>query len=271
MKNLKDELTHGNVIIGTFSLFSHPSVIEIIGNVGFDAVVIDTEHAGGSPYGLNLEELIRAAYAADIAPLVRTTENRSGMILKALDAGAQGIFVPHVCTKEDAAAAVAHCRYPPLGTRSAAPVVRAAKHGLTEWNEYVAKSNADTLVMVMVEDEEAVENIDEILSVSGIDGVFIGPWDLATDLGVARYGSLDESVEKLCQKIIDACRERNLFVGSHGWDAESVQAWVDKGCQLVIASTDVSAFVDSMQTLKKLMDDMRLPPRGGVGRHPRSA
>src|SRR5262245_37738773 len=127
MRILKEQIAAGEVVVGMFALLSSAPVVEIIGEGGFDAVLIDTEHAPGSAYGADLEGLVRAADAVGMASLVRTTENTHGMILKALDAGAQGVLVPHVRTAEEARRAVGAARYPPLGSRSAAPIVRAAR------------------------------------------------------------------------------------------------------------------------------------------------
>ena len=248
-----------------FALLSHPGIVEIIGYAGFDIVVIDTEHAPGSPYGPDLETLIRAADASNVPAWVRVTENQPGMILKALDAGASGVVVPHVRTREEAMRAVAACRYPPLGTRSAAPVVRSAHHGLLSWDTYLERENDEKLVLVMIEDQEAVDHLEDVLSADGIDGVFIGTWDLAVDLGVAGYGAVNEKVLALCEKIFAACQKRDLFIVSHGWDVESVEFWINRGCNVAVFSTDVSVFVNAVRTVKSQLDAITVPSQRARG------
>ena len=147
MKNLRAMMKDGKACIGIFAVTASPAMVEAIGYSGLDFVIIDCEHAALSSWGTDLEECVRAAYAADITPLVRVTENDKGMILKALNFGAKGVIAPHVNTREDAEKLVRSARFAPEGRRSAAPPVRAAKYGFTPFPEFRKQQNEENLVI----------------------------------------------------------------------------------------------------------------------------
>ena len=182
---LKSALAEGNVVCGIAVMSRSPIMVEILGYSGFDFCFIDTEH---TPIGsdLTLEHLMRAAEASGIVPLVRVKENREHYIRNALEAGAQGVVIPHVATGEDAERAVSYARFPLRGIRGADPTVRSARYrcGEFNWEEFIRQSNEEAMVIPLLEDKEFLANLDEILSVEGIDAVCFGPTDYALSLGL---------------------------------------------------------------------------------------
>lgn len=140
MKDLKVALRRGERIIGTFCVSNSPSIVEIIGYAGFDFVIIDCQHSATNPYGSELENMVRAAYAADITPIVRVTRNDEAQILKALDFRAKGLIVPQVGSKGEVEQLVSATHYPPMGHRSSTPVIAATKYGFRPWAGYTAQS-----------------------------------------------------------------------------------------------------------------------------------
>lgn len=262
MKNLKQSLKNGEILTGMFCLMNDPSVIEIMGYVGFDFVIVDTEEAGLDAYGTELEACIRAAYAGGVAPLVRPVENRPGAILKALNFGAKGVTVPHVSTRAGAEAVAAACRYPPEGMRSAVPVNRASRYGVTDWDTYRKQANEETLAFIMIEEVpggtrerfKPVEPPEEILSAPGLDGVLPGGWDIATDLGIARYGEPAPETQQWMERIIRAARDRGLFVMTHCWSTEVAQKYVDLGAQMILMSLDITMILNSSRSIKEAVD-----------------
>lgn len=156
-----------------------PAEVELAGHTGFDAVILDTEH--GTADGL--EQHLRAADAAAIPALVRVPSADPGPILRALDAGAAGIVVAHVTGPAVARAAVAAAHYPPRGRRGLALTTRAGRYGVAAMRDHLARSLEETLVIVQIEDAEAVDRAPEILGVEAIDGVLIGATDLSVSLG----------------------------------------------------------------------------------------
>ncbi len=183
--SLKQSLAAGRVVCGMAVMSRSPIMVEILGYSGFDFCFIDTEHV---PIGsdLTLEHLIRAAEASGILPVVRVKENREHYIRNALEAGAQGVVVPHVATREDAERAVSYARFPLRGIRGADPTVRSARYrsGEFNWEEFIRQSNEEAMVIPLLEDKEFLANLDEILSVEGLDAVCFGPTDYALSLGL---------------------------------------------------------------------------------------
>lgn len=176
MKNLlKEKLSKGKSVVGCFVGLAHPDVTEVISRMGFDWILIDGEH---SPMGLEtMQMLLQAMNGSDCTPIVRPAWNDPVLIKRILDIGAHGVMVPWVNNKEEAEAAVKACKYPPVGTRGFGPR-RASRND----PDYKKTANDEIMVTVQVETQEAVDNIEEILSVDGIDACFIGPWDLSSNM-----------------------------------------------------------------------------------------
>ena len=262
MKNLKQALKDGEILTGMFCLMNDPSIMEVMGYAGFDFVIVDCEEAGLDVYGTETEACIRACHAADIAPMVRPIEARPAPILKALNFGAQGIFAPHVATKEAAEVVGRACRYPPYGTRSSVPIPRAAKYGFTPWETYRDQANEDSLAFVMIEEVpggtrekyKKVEPPEAILEAESIDGVLPGGWDIATDLGIARYGTPADETQKWMERIIRAARDRGLFVAAHAWNNEIGQKYIDMGAQMILLSLDITMMLSGATDLKRTIE-----------------
>ncbi len=168
-------------LLGMFSGFCSPAVIELAGYAGFDFVIIDNEHG---PAGFETtEHQIRAAKCANIAPLVRVSGANAQEILRTLDLGASGIQVPQVNTAEMMEYVVQSAKYPPFGNRGVAFSTRAAGWGVFGGPAYLKSANVETVVVTHVETGEAVKNLDAMLKVKGIDCMFIGPNDLSVSMG----------------------------------------------------------------------------------------
>ena len=249
MKDLRKMLKEKEPAIGPFMVTASPALTEAIGYAGFDFVIICCEHGALSPFGTELEECIRAAYAADITPLVRVTENDKGMVLKALNLGGKGVIVPHINTKEDAEKLVRAARYATVGRRSAAPPVRAAKYGVVPFPTFWRQQNEQTLIIPLLEEKEAVqENLLEILEVKGIDVVFFGPFDLSMTLGLD--GVCDHPVIwDILAKTVKLCSEKGIPVMNLAWDVPSAKKSIELGCQMVALDVDMVIFKRGLQEL----------------------
>jgi len=181
---VKRILREGGLALGTHvGGIADPQIVELIGLAGFDAAFIDMEH---TTYDLHDVQLaVMAAERVGITPIVRTPGFDPAFILRLLDMGVQGIQVPHVSSAETARAAVKAVRYPPLGERGMAAGSRAADYGRIPLVEHMAQSNREILLACMIEDMEAVERIDEIAAIEGVDLLAVGPSDLSRSLGVS--------------------------------------------------------------------------------------
>ncbi|HEV2138318.1 MAG TPA: aldolase/citrate lyase family protein [Nitrososphaerales archaeon] len=264
MKNLIEAAKRGEPLIGTVIVSSSPANVEISGYLGYDFVFIDTEHAPVSPVGSELENLIRSAYAADIAPVVRVVNNDRSQVRKALDFGAKGIICPFVNTKEDAQKWVGECLFPPLGTRGGAPVVRATKYGAVSWSEYVKRANAETIVCGIIERKQGLQNMDEICSVKGLNAILCGPFDLAMELNILMKGDqavsetlqmlTDPTVLKHVDTMIATAKRHGLVVGNIAWSAANAADMIKRGCNFVAVTGDNNMFIE---IAKKYLDDFR--------------
>ncbi len=179
---MKRKLLAGQPAFGVSVMIPSPHIVEIVGKLGFDWVLIDCEH--GSISIESAELMAMAAEAAGATPIARPPMNSFEAIGQLMDRGMMGVQVPHVNTAADAQRAVEAVKYHPVGNRSLAAGVRSSSygHGMS-MSEYTEMSNAETLVCVQIEDAEAVDNVDEIVEVEGVDVFFVGPSDLSQSLG----------------------------------------------------------------------------------------
>ncbi|XP_051149585.1 uncharacterized protein LOC127264184 [Andrographis paniculata] len=178
--SLKSRLQNGETLYGIFLLSFSPTIAEISGFAGYDFAVVDMEHGhGGISDAL---PCLRALAATNTAAILRLPESSAAWAKKALDIGPQGIMFPMIDSPKSARKAVSYCRYPPAGVRGAAhPIVRASNYGINEG--YLTSYEEELLIMCQVESEEAVEKIDEISAVDGVDCVQMGPLDLSGSMG----------------------------------------------------------------------------------------
>ncbi len=183
---VKRIMREGGLALGTHvGGIPDPQIVEIIGLAGFDAAFIDMEHTTLDLH--DMQACVMAAERVGITPIVRTPGFDPAFILRLLDMGVQGIQVPHVSTAETAREAVKAVRYPPDGERGMAAASRAADYGKIPLLEHMASSNREILFACMIEDMAAVEHIDEIAAVAGIDLLAVGPSDLSRSLGVSGH------------------------------------------------------------------------------------
>lgn len=178
-------MTRGEVVIGTFVGLGHPDVTEWLARVGFDWLLLDAEHG---PLGFEtLQQMIQSMNGTGCVPIVRPQWNDPVIIKRVLDIGAYGVLVPWVNSKEEAENAVRACRYPPQGIRGYGP----RRAGMFDPN-YYRTANEEILVAVQIETERALSNLEEIMSVAGIDACYIGPFDLSCSLGLGIPPKWDE-------------------------------------------------------------------------------
>ena len=225
---VKTKLRKGESVVGAFCNIESPAIVEILGILRYDFVIIDAEH--GPMDVASCEEMIRAADASNITPIVRIAVNLQQNILRHLDAGALGIQVPMVNTREEAQEVVYSTKYPPLGKRGLAST-RSASYGIgLPLSDYVKISNDETLVIVQIETKEALANIKQIASVDMIDLVFLGPTDLSAALGHPGEPTHPEVLETIerAGKII---RDLGKSVGTIARDQKAYAHWRNQGFQ----------------------------------------
>jgi 2-keto-3-deoxy-L-rhamnonate aldolase RhmA len=206
MKNqLKKMLREGKVALGVTITIGHPDVAEVLGRAGYDWVLIDTEHAPLEP--AMVQNLLQAMSASSSVPLVRVPWNDMVLIKRVLDVGAFGVIVPWVNTREEAEKAVRAIKYPPLGVRGFGP----RRAGMLDL-DYVRTANEELFLGVQIETQQAIDNIDDILSVEGIDAAIVGPADLSLNLGILFQYS-DKKFVAAMGRIARACRKHHVVAG----------------------------------------------------------
>ncbi len=210
MNAVKDLLKSGKTVIGTAGSVFEDNMA-MLGNSGFDFILFDTQHAAVEVKQYN--RAIQALKGTRAAPIVRVSANRADLICFALDIGARGIIVPMVNTKEEAEAMVRACRYSPLGDRSNAGV-RGEWGEIGDYRSYLDMVNEELMIIPMIETQQAIDNIDEILSVPGIDVLLIGPSDLSIELGVPLDYECDTYQSGL-DVIADACKRHGVVPGMY--------------------------------------------------------
>ena len=244
-KGLKERLKNDEVVLGTWNIISSPALIEVIGYSGLDFVIIDSEH--GPVNVESTENLIRAADAIGIEAVVRVPANDSHFILRALDIGACGIQVPHISTKKQAELIVEYAKYHPGGKRGFSPFTRAAGYG-SRAESHIKDSNKNTLIVVNIEGVDGIKNLKDIIKVSGIDVIFIGPYDLSQSLG--KPGKVgDEDIVRILRESADIVKSKGLACGSFANSIEYLDILIDAGMQYVTYMVD-SAFI--LQSYKEL-------------------
>jgi 2-keto-3-deoxy-L-rhamnonate aldolase RhmA len=207
---VRQALLERRVTIGTWIQVAHPAVAEILAQAGFDWIAADCEHADIDVAAFG--NLARAMAARGVTPLARVRENDTLAIRRMLDMGAAGVIVPLVNTPEDAEEAVRAAKYPPRGKRGYC-FARMNNYG-EDFDQYARQANRNTAVVVMIETRQAVENIGPILAVDGVDGVFIGPYDLSGSYGIP--GQTDDPlVVGACRQVLAACTEAGKSAGIH--------------------------------------------------------
>jgi len=217
--------------LGLILNMASPPLVEIGSLMGFDWIMIDGEHGPIGP--AEAEPMIRACEIARIAPVVRVPSSQPDVALRYLDLGATGIMFPHIKTAREARDACDAVSFPPLGKRGAAPSTNAAGFGTRmPYKQYMQHANRLLLPMMIIEDPEAVENIEHILEVDGIAVIVIGAMDLCTSMGFPGDPSAPE-VEAAVGKVIAACKAANMPICLAGGGLEASKRNLDRGANLL--------------------------------------
>jgi len=241
--NFRSRLHGGETLLGTMLTLPSPAVAEILAALGFDWLFIDAEHG---PLGTTELLAILQTVDRDTACLVRVPAAEEVPIKQVLDLGAAGIIAPQVNTADRAAAVVRYARYSPAGARGVG-LARAHRYGLA-FREYLASANDEIAVVVQAEHIDAVENIEAIVAVAGIDAVLLGPYDLSASLG--RMGEVDHpAVVEAIEHVTRVCLDAGMPLGFFGVSAEAVAPWMARGFTLIVAGVDTMLLAGAAKPL----------------------
>jgi len=245
IRNFKEKLKDGYVI-GPFSKTADPAFIEATGFSGMDFIILDLEHGPNSIE--TVQNLIRAAQVSGVFPIVRVKEDNPSVIGEALDIGAGGIQVPQITCAEDAVEIIRFSKFSPEGMRGVCRFVRAADYSSMNRFNYFKEAN-ESVIILQVEGENAINNIEKIIEVEGIDILFIGPYDLSQSLGVV--GQIDHpDVEDKMVEIIKKCYKKNVVVGTFTDTIENVVKWINAGVKYISYSVDVGIYLEACKSIR---------------------
>jgi 2-keto-3-deoxy-L-rhamnonate aldolase RhmA len=241
LHRIREKLRGGEPTMGCFMSLGSSAVAELLGHSGFEWLVIETEHSGLD--GAQVEELVRAVETTGAVPFVRVPSSDRVAIQRALDIGARGIVVPLVRSVEEAAAIVAATRYPPEGRRSFGPL-RAARYGMDN-KAYLEQANEQIVVILILETREAVEVLAEIVAVPGIDGLYVGPFDLSLSLGLDPLRADAPELEAVIEEAHRVCRDAGVALGVPVRTPDEVERRLGQGFSLLGLGPDYLLLADA--------------------------
>lgn len=227
--------TDGKTAVNAWLTIPSAWTAEVMAHAGFDAVTIDMQH-GLMDYQTSLA-MLQSISATGVVPLVRVPWNDPAAIMRALDAGAYGIICPMINNRKEAEAFVGACRYAPGGYRSYGPT-RAV---LSAGEDYVARANDEVLAFAMIETAEALRHIEEIAATRGLDGLYVGPFDLSMSLGLAALADFDDpALRRALIAVVDAAARNRLVAGIHADKPGNAARFSEGGFRLITTVNDTA-------------------------------
>lgn len=239
----KTRLKNGEPLLGLWMSMVSPIAAEALSEAGYDWQLFDTEHAPVDVAGVL--PLLQAAQGGKTASIVRPAWNDKVLIKRLLDIGAQTLLIPFIQNASEAEAAVSAMRYPPHGIRGVAGATRASRYGRTK--DYLSNANSNVCCLVQIETGAALAELDKIAQVDGVDGIFIGPSDLAASLGHLGNPSHPD-VQNALKKAIDQLKQLNVPAGILATNTEDAKRYQEWGYQFIAVGVDISLLVQSANT-----------------------
>ncbi|MCW8333314.1 HpcH/HpaI aldolase family protein [Vibrio paucivorans] len=248
MHNFKSTLSQTS-LLGTFVKTPHPHIVEVLSLAELPFIILDAEHA---PFDrTSLDACILAARANQLPCLVRVQDSAPSTILNALDCGATGVQIPHVCTEQQAQTIARTCHYGE-GGRGYAGSSRAANYATKPMAQHLADSASSTVVIAQIEDPEGVDNVDAIAGVEGIDALFIGQVDLTVAYGATSVN--DEKVRQASIKIIEAAQKHGKPVGMFVATAQQAKDWGEIGVSFFCVGSEHKMIIDGFRQERNVMN-----------------
>ena len=244
--SLKQRFTSGEMSYGAWTGFADPQVAQIMGRAGFDFICVDLQHSFVSMS--QLSPLLDALHKAGSPAVVRVPWNTPDLIMRSLDLGAEAIIVPLVNNAEEARSAANACRYAPAGNRSWGPIWRNVRASVPQAPE----GDATATCLVMIETAEGLANVDAILAVDGVDGIYIGPNDLSLSIGLERKGYLEsDKLRETILHVIARGRAAGKIVGIDCGGPEQAHYWRDQAVSFVISANDSDLIAQAASAMAK--------------------
>lgn len=253
MKNLKKRLQNGETVNGCWLNLGSPLTAEIVGLSGFDWVLIDLEHGAGTEKEVLAQ--LQALESTPTAAFVRVESSDAPRISRILDMGAEGVMCPKVNNAAEAQKVINGIHYPPFGNRGVAKMVRATAFGLN-FDQYYQESRENILGIIQIETVEALNHLDEIAAIEGVDVLFIGPADLSMELGI--FGQFDNPIFlDAVKNIIQAAQNAGKATGILFFNPDDYNKYHDMGIRFIACGADATFVADGARNLAKKLANFR--------------
>ena len=256
MNNLLKIWKSKKAVINAWLSIPNSFTAEAFGKMGWDSITIDMQH-GQNDYETSIS-MLQALSNSDSVPMVRVPWNEPGIIMKMLDLGVLGIIAPMINSKKECEDFVSYCYYPPIGQRSFGPMRAQIRYG----NDYFEKANENIVSFAMIETKESIDNLDEILSVPNLTGVYIGPADMSSSYGLKpKFDVKEDPVFSNIKLIAKKANERGKIAGIHNGTTKYAKEMIDLGFKLVTISSDFRSMSAHAQSVIDDMKDKTLEPQ----------
>lgn len=247
---LKKRLQAGETVIGPFVIIPSVPLVDTLGYAGMDFCIIDTEHGPISPQSAT--DLVIAAQGAGVAPIIRVGDNDERLILRSLDVGADGVQVPQINNVDDAKRVIHAAKYSPMGARGLSVFTRAGDYFANQGVGHTDRQNEETMIVVHIEGQRGLNNLDEIMTVDGIDVLFLGPYDISQSLGMP--GDVrNPIVEAALKEAAGKARAKGRAVGSYAKDVEMGKWLIDLGVQYLSINVDATIYMQACEAIAKAL------------------
>jgi 4-hydroxy-2-oxoheptanedioate aldolase len=247
---LKQRIRNGETVVGPFVTIPSVPLVDTLGYAGMDFCIIDTEH--GPISAETAMDLVIAAQGSGVAPIIRVGANDERLILRALDVGPDGVQVPQINDADDARRVIHAAKYAPLGARGMSVFTRAGDYYAGRGSGHTDRQNAESMVVVHIEGRRGLDNLDEIMTVDGIDVLFLGPYDISQSLGVP--GEVrSPKVEQALAAAAGKARAKGRAVGSYARDVEMGKWLKDLGVQYLSINVDATIYMLACEALAKAL------------------
>ncbi|KAF2428854.1 Phosphoenolpyruvate/pyruvate domain-containing protein [Tothia fuscella] len=251
---LQKALKKGGPTFGAWQMLPGSNLSRTIARAGFDWVLVDTEH--GDIDDAQMHQSVAAIAACRVSPVVRIAANEGWMVKRALDAGAHGVLVPLLYTADDARRLVSSAKFPPQGRRGfGSPFTMEKFHPSLTGTEYLQQANEGLVTIVQIETKEALENVDEIASVDGVDVLLVGPFDLGNNIGHPILdGTMHAELTKGIERVNAAAQKHGKRSGMYCTSGDQAKVYADKGFNMLSVSSDMNGvpqfFADALSKAK---------------------
>ena len=250
---IKRKLRNGEPVLVNKICFFNADLVELIGKMGFDCLWICNEHAPID--AALLKDMIRAGRAGGMDCMVRTGASSYDDFIRFLEVGAHGLMIPHLRDAEHAREIVRLAKFPPIGERGIDGVSADADFGLLQTEEYLKQANAETFIVLQIENIHVLDNIEEIAEVEGIDVLFVGPADLSLSMGIP--GQVKHpKILKTIERVVKACEGKSVVCGTPHLDAEYCRQLMNMGVKFFTGTSDSSLIRTGFAKQKSILHDV---------------